>query len=225
MAFQSQGLVIRRESTVAGTTGYVSTNTISFDKVNKKIIRNVAGSFIVDGFSTGMRIEVSGSTGSNNGAYTVDTVQAATLVVYETPTSDESSGAAVSITGHTMATIGQITGFTGPGISAAVIDVTNLQSTAKEKLISIRDEGQLAITVNLDPTVNADLHLSLMDDMRLRSRRMFDIRLTDQGASLPSAAYFAGFVSGFSMAGAVDKQLTADITIALTSAIMWTTHI
>lgn len=224
MAFQSQGLVIRRESTVANTTGYTSTNTISFVAADKTIHRPAPGSFIAENFATGMRIEISGSTTSNNGAFTLDAVAATVMTLYETIV-NEASGVTKTIAGHAMATVGQITGFTGPGISAAIIDVTNLQSTAKEKLISIRDEGQLSITVNLDPTMNADLHLSLMDDLRLRTRRMFDIRLTDQGASLPSAAYFAGFVSAFSIAGAVDKQLTADITIALTSAIMWTTHI
>jgi hypothetical protein len=209
---------------VAGTTATKTTNTISFDAASMKIIRNVAGSFITDGFTTGMRIEISGSTTANNGAYTLDTVQAATMVVYET-LFDEASGVNKTIIGHTMSTIGQITAFNGPAISAAIIDVTNLQSTAKEKLVAVRDEGQLSITINLDPTVDADQHMSLKDDLRNRTRRMFDIRFTDVGTSLPSACYFAGYVNGFNPSGGLDKQLTAEITIALTSAIMWTSAV
>ena len=224
MALNSQGLKIRRESTVTNSTGYTSTNTISFDAANKKIIRNVAGSFITENFASGMRIEISGSTTANNGAFTLNSVQAATLVVYETLV-NEASGVTKTITGHTMAEIGEITGFSGPGISAAVIDITNLQSTAKEKLVSIQDSGQLTININVDPTHDADLHTSIQEDLRNRKCRMWDIKFTDTGTYLPSAVYFAGYVSGWSMAGGVDKQITGDITIALTSAVMWSSQV
>lgn len=224
MALQSQGVVIRRESTVASSTGYTSTNTISFVAADKTIHRPAPGSFVTENFATGMRIEISGSTTSNNGGFTLDAVAATVMAIYETLV-NEASGVTKIITGHTMATVGQITAFNGPNISAAIIDVTNLQSTAKEKLVSIRDEGQVSITVNLDPTVNADLHMSLKDDLRNRSRRMWDIKFTDTGTSLPSAIYFAGYVNGFNPSGGLDKALTAEITIALTSAIMWTSAV
>ena len=224
MALNSQGLKIRRESTAAGTTGSVTTNTISFEAAGGKIIRNAAGNFITDGFATGMRIEISGSTTANNGAFTLNTVQAATMVVYET-LKNEASGVNKTIIGHTMAEIGEITGFSGPGISAAVIDVTNLQSTAKEKMVSIQDSGQLSIQINLDPTHDADLHISVQKDLRERTHRMWDIRFTDTGTSTPSAVYFGGYVSGWSMAGGLDKQITGDLTIALTSLVMWTSQV
>ena len=44
--------------------------------------------------------------------------------------------------------IGQVTGFSGPSMTAAVIDVTALNSTAKEKLIGIYDGGQVTLNVN-----------------------------------------------------------------------------
>ncbi len=224
MALNSQGLIIRRESTVATTTGYTATNTISFVAADKTIHRPAPGSFVTENFSTAMRIEISGSTTSNDGAYTLKTVAATVMTIYETIV-NEASGVTKVITGHTMANIGQITGFSGPGISAAIIDVTNLQSTAKEKLISIRDSGQLSITVNLDPTVNTALHLSIMEDLRNQKLRKWDIRFTDTGTSLPSAVYFSGYVSGWNPAGAVDKQLTAEISIALTGGILWSSQV
>ena len=48
----------------------------------------------------------------------------------------------------TSCMIGEITDFSGPGGQAAVIDVTNLNSTAKEKLVGLRDEGQLSLSLN-----------------------------------------------------------------------------
>jgi hypothetical protein len=44
--------------------------------------------------------------------------------------------------------IPEIKSFTGPGGSATVIDVTDLQSVAKEKRMGLPDEGQLQITSN-----------------------------------------------------------------------------
>ena len=44
----------------------------------------------------------------------------------------------------TFDAITEIKTFTGPGGSAAVIDVTDLSSTGKEKRMGLKDEGQLS---------------------------------------------------------------------------------
>ena len=51
----------------------------------------------------------------------------------------------------TFETIPNVVSFQGPGGQAAVIDVTNLASTAKEKRVGLRDECQLSLTLHYNP--------------------------------------------------------------------------
>ena len=48
----------------------------------------------------------------------------------------------------TNTVLGEVVGFSGPGLTANPIDVTNLTATAKEKLIGVYDGGQLTLNVN-----------------------------------------------------------------------------
>jgi len=48
----------------------------------------------------------------------------------------------------TFETIPNVVSFQGPGGQASVIDVTNLASTAKEKRVGLRDEGQLSLSLH-----------------------------------------------------------------------------
>jgi len=141
------------------------------------------------------------------------------MSIYETATA-QSTGISITLTGHTMVNIGTVTGFNGPSGSAAVIDITNLASTAKEKQIGLRDEGQLSIDIIYDSNATA-LHTSLKDDRAARTKRIFDIKLTDNGtaSSQPSAFYFDGYVTGFSLTGAVDDIIKGSVTIEITSAV------
>ena len=49
-----------------------------------------------------------------------------------------------STAASTAVQVGGFMGFNGPSGSAAVIDITTLGSTAKEKLMGLPDEGQLS---------------------------------------------------------------------------------
>lgn len=213
MAKQAQGVVIRRESSAAGSTAVQeSTNTISFDSASKEIRRQAGFA----AFSTGMIIECNASL--NGGAYTINTTDTTHITVYETLV-DQASGANIAITGHAMQTIGEIVSFNGPQMSANVIDVTNLASTAKEKKIGVMDAGNLAISVNMDAT--GSLHHELEADMAARTARKFQIKLTDVGTSLPTSIYFSGYMAGFSVSGAVDGAIRADLSIAISSGVKW----
>ena len=44
--------------------------------------------------------------------------------------------------------VGEVVGFSGPAMTNSVIDVTNLQSTAKEKLVGVYDAGNITLNVN-----------------------------------------------------------------------------
>ena len=109
-----------------------------------------------------------------------------------------------------FAPIGNVTGFTGPGGAAAVIDISNLDSTAKEKLMGLPDEGQLTLDINYDPD-NAS-HIALRGARRARTRCEFSIALTD---ATPTTLSFFGYVLGFSLTASVDAALKASMTIEI----------
>ena len=115
-----------------------------------------------------------------------------------------------------MAGIANITSFSGPGGSASVIDVTNLNSTAKEKLMGLPDEGQFSIDINFDPDDSS--HQNLRGARVSRTRTEFKINFTDQN---PASATFWGYVLGFAISGAVDQQVKAAITIEIDGPVTW----
>ena len=226
MAIESQGAQVRRQSTAAGSTASVTAATIAFSSGSTNTIsRSDAGSFIVDGFTTGMRLEtistVAGFESTNSTRiYTVASVAATVMSVYE-PVAAQSTGIALTITGHAMSPIGNVTGFSGPSGSAQVIDVTHLGSTAKEKLIGIRDEGQVSLDILFD-TASTSLHNAIRADKQSRTRRIYDIKLTDQSTaagSQPSAFYFDAYVTNFSITGAIDDAIKGSVTLELSSAV------
>lgn len=216
----SQGIQIRRSSSVAGTPATLSTNTISFNGTGNEIGRQAG---FAD-FSEGMRVVISASV--NSGVFTIKTTDATHVHLLEALT-DMASGAdqTVSLTGYAMQQIGQITNFSGPAMQAAVIDVTCLQSTAKEKLISIYDSGQVSLSVLYDHDASGlCLHDALERDMQARTWRQFDIQLVGASTAQTQSIFFGGYISGINLSGAVDNALKADFTVALASGVNFTTN-
>jgi len=213
MAKESQGCLIRRESSVAGSTGVKTASDIAFV---------VAGNTITSptGFAnmtTGMRVKSNSS--ANPGILTIKTTSGTAITVYET-VSVQASGQSITLTGHLMQNIGDVVSFNGPSLSGAVIDVTTLQSTAKEKMMGVYDAGQFSISVLFDNEAsNARLHDALIRDMKDRTKRQFDVVFKGNSTRNTQAVYFGGYVSAFNITGSVDNALKADITIALASGV------
>jgi predicted secreted protein len=113
-------------------------------------------------------------------------------------------------------TVGEITDFDGPGGSASVIDVTNLESTAKEKLMGLKDEGQFSFNANLVP---GDVgQTGLRTDRDNRTLRNFKVILTDAGTTTLT---FSAYVLGFSISGAVDDKVGSSITLEISGNVTW----
>uniref|UniRef100_A0A6M3J9J3 Putative tail tube protein n=1 Tax=viral metagenome TaxID=1070528 RepID=A0A6M3J9J3_9ZZZZ len=224
MALESQGVVIRRISTVAGTTGTVaSTNTLGI--VGRELRwSNVAADFGAAGFTTGMRLIITGATNSNTGIYTVMTAAATVLTLYDVVTA-QAEGHSLAVSGHRYDPIGGIRGFQGPSGQAGVIDVTTLNSTAKEKLIGLRDEGSLTLDAFLDPQTATAQQIALIADRAGRTLRTFDIKFSDitpiVTTSQPTGVNFDAYVSNFAVTGAVDQAVTVSIGLEITSALKW----
>jgi len=114
----------------------------------------------------------------------------------------------------TYTEIPEVKTFSGPGGSASVIDVTDLASLAKEKRMGLADEGQLTLTINYIP--DNEMHQTLRDDRAARTRTMFRIEYTDGSDTVWD---FDAFVTGFSVSGAVDGVVEAQVTLEITGAI------
>lgn len=110
----------------------------------------------------------------------------------------------------TFETIPNVVSFQGPGGQASVIDVTNLASTAKEKRMGLRDEGQLSLTLHFNP--DDTVHQGLRTDRSNRTRRQFKITFTD---ATPVTWTFYGFVTQFSVQGGVDAVVESSVTIEI----------
>lgn len=114
-----------------------------------------------------------------------------------------------------FSTIPEIKTFSGPSGSAAVIDVTDLSSAAKEKRMGLADEGQLSFTINYIPD-NAQ-HIALRAKRAARTETNFKMVFTDDS---PSTTWsFSAFVTGFAVSGAVDNVVEANVTLEITGAI------
>lgn len=222
MAIESQGCQIRRQSTTADTTAigqFAQLGQITFDSTLNAVICALT-SWANSSFAAGMRVTVANSTAYTN-VYTVKSLSGATMVMYE-PLSIATASSLFVLTGHTFETIGGVTGWNGPTGSAAVIDITAISDTAgKQKLVGLRDEGQITLDINLSSS-STDLHNALRTDRADRALRTFDIKYSDNNStSQPSAMYFQGYVTGYAITGAVDQAVKASLTLELTSAIRY----
>ena len=111
--------------------------------------------------------------------------------------------------------ISEVKTFSGPGGSATVIDVTDLASSAKEKRLGLPDEGQLSFTINYIPTNTQ--HDLLRTNRDARTLTNFKLVFTDDS---PATTWsFSAYVQGFSVSGAVDGVVEANITLEITGAI------
>lgn len=132
----------------------------------------------------------------------------------------ESQGAKLYVTNGGSPTefvqIQNVTDFSGPGGQASVIDVSNLDSTRREKIMGLPDEGQISFNLNWDPD---DVGHQLLRTLRNnRTRAEFKVTLTD---ATPAVATFFGYVLGVQLSGAVDQQIKAAVTVEIDGAIVW----
>lgn len=131
----------------------------------------------------------------------------------------ESQGTVLKISDETSspwtyAAIAEVREFTGPGGSAAVIDVSDLDSTFREKRMGLPDEGQLSFVINYIPSDTE--HALLRTQRAARALTYFQIDFTDS----PTTTWtFSGYVLEFSVSGSVDETVLANVTIEITGAI------
>lgn len=120
-----------------------------------------------------------------------------------------------SISPDTFQDIPDVVGIDGPSGSATVIDATDLDSTAREKVMGLMDEGQVTLNINYRPDHAA--HELLRAQRAAKALCLFRITFTD---TAPATTYiFSGYVTGFNTSGSVDNLVKASVTIEITGAI------
>jgi hypothetical protein len=102
------------------------------------------------------------------------------------------------------------------GGSAAVVDSTDLDSDAKEKLFGLPDEGQISIGVNYNDTDPGQI---AVEEARL-SQELTDFRLVLRTGK---AFVFSGGVLTFEKSGGVDALIAGSITIEISGLVEKTT--
>lgn len=213
MAMESQGVHLLKSAAT------VSTLTTTLNTETSRVLWPDAGAdFAVAGFTTAMYVALSDSTD----LHPVKAVASTVLTIFGTW--ETTGSAAKELTGYTMNRIGEVTDFTGPGGAAAVIDVTSLDSTAKGKLVGLRDEGQLSFSVNFVAT-DAQQE-ALIADRAARTRGKYVVRFTDVTTSatgFPSFCALNAYALQFSISGAVDNKLSGNVVLEVDGAVDWST--
>lgn len=117
---------------------------------------------------------------------------------------------------ETFTLVGEVKSFDGPGGSAQIIDVSTLQSLAKEKRIGLPDEGQFSFTLNLDPSDTQQL--GLKSDRASGVVRNFKLVLPNVAATTLS---FSALVPEFKISGGVNGVVEAQCALEITGAVVW----
>lgn len=98
--------------------------------------------------------------------------------------------------------------------SAAVIDVTDLSSTAKEKRMGLQDEGQCTFSLFFRPSELT--HAELLAAKADRQARDFELTLTDT----PATKYrFSAFVLTIPITAGVDAVIESSVTLEITGPV------
>lgn len=108
-----------------------------------------------------------------------------------------------------------IVGYNGPSGQANLIDVTDLDSTGKEYLIGLKDEGEITLDINW--AVDNTVHKALRAAYSARTLKTLAIDFTD---TAPVTRWEADiYVTSCQITGGVDAAVKASVTLKITGAI------
>lgn len=108
----------------------------------------------------------------------------------------------------------EVVSFSGFDGQAAEIDVTHLQSTAKEFIMGLQDFGSFNIDVNYLPDDGGQQAMRVAK--QARTVRTFKCTFSDG-----SIAYFNGYVLSNPVSGGVDSKVDASFVIRITGNVQF----
>jgi hypothetical protein len=129
-----------------------------------------------------------------------------------TPTAGGTNGTEV------FTAIAEVKSLSGPNLSAAVIDVTNMDSTnrTREFITSLIDPGELTFQINFLPGNVGQK--GIFNDMVAGTRRNYKITWSDAAGTTWT---FAGLVTSFQPSSALEEALSASLTVKVTGLPLW----
>ena len=122
-------------------------------------------------------------------------------------------------TSHTTSAAALIDGvvdWSAPSGAANIIDITDLKSIAKEKMVGIRDEGELSLTLIYNATDAAQQ--SMISCRSSQEERAWIVRLYE-GTTVLQWYRSHGYVSQFAISGAVDDKIMANAVIMISGPV------
>jgi hypothetical protein len=206
-AFTAQG------STFQIGTGTGSAETISGVTVGNPTILIITATTRLNGDV----ITIAGLTGANaaalNGLSLIVTNKTTNTVAVNVDTTGltitAGAGTATPVTYTKVSNIKDYNGFDG---KAAIIDVTNLDSVAKEKRIGLQDFGKITLTIDIDHSDAGQLALVAAKASGLQ--KAFKLNFSDS-----KVASFNGFVMSAPNQGAVDNVVKGTFDIEITGSV------
>ena len=133
-------------------------------------------------------------------------------------TSVKSQGTTVYVydAGDSYVEVDQVTDLNGLGGQAGTIDATHFGSSAKEKDVSLPDEGQCTIECVYNPADTGQIRMMAL--YTAQTIENFKVTLTDDGAQ---EATFEGFVVGRQVNIPKDEIVRMTFTVEISGAVAW----
>jgi hypothetical protein len=129
------------------------------------------------------------------------------------------------------ASVGEILSLNLDGLKLNTIDVSNLGNQFRTYAAGLIDSGTVSLEVNLDPDDAQQVTVLGQLDVTAATTRpvlkswliTFGNGLTSGGATNPGCTFsFIGFVTDFSVKGAIDSAVTASISIKISGSVTFT---
>jgi hypothetical protein len=136
----------------------------------------------------------------------------------------DSQGVTLEITSNSpILAIPEISNIQGPGGQANEIDVTDLNSTAKEFRMGLQDEGSITLDIMYIPGNAA--HAALRAARAAQALTTFRLTFTDADATTSPVTTnttwtFTAFVLGFEISNSVDDVTKASVTLRVSGAVV-----
>ena len=121
-----------------------------------------------------------------------------------------------------FATIGRIKSWTGPSASAPQIDVSSVDSDAREYIPGLEDSGEVSFDFFFDAS-NA-MQTGIRTDMESRLARNFKLELNDKptGGTSNTIITFSGIFTKFDIKGGVNAAVEGSAAIKISGKPTWT---
>ncbi len=224
MALGTKGMTLRLSNSsdlIETQSSVLSWSTVGPVRVKVISSDTAVVDFVDLGYTGGYRLTSNSS--NNTGVFTILSATPSSITIKGDLTiGNTDNSTTISITGYNMEEIGEIVSIDGPAGSVNVIDITNLGSTAREKLVGIQDEGQVSMEVLSNFTTGSTgvNQWKLRDMRQAGTKGFFDLVFSDvvrTSTSEPSAYFWEGFVANYGNAVALDDAVKSAITLEISS--------